>query len=44
MFKELFADFRWWMIPLALVIILVGIGLLLWMSGPNVLPHEYAVH
>jgi hypothetical protein len=37
-------DFRWWMIPLALVIVVVLLFVLLSIDGGSVLPHEYAVH
>jgi hypothetical protein len=37
-------DFRWWMIPLALVIVFALLLLLLSIDGGSVLPHEYDVH
>ncbi len=37
-------DFRWWMIPLALVIVLLVLFVLLSLDSGSVLPHEYNVH
>jgi len=33
--------FRWWMIPLALGIIVIGLFLLISFSPDDLLPHEY---
>ena len=37
-------DFRWWMIPLALAIVVVVLWVLLMLDTGSVLPHEYDVH
>jgi len=37
-------EFRWWMIPLALVIVILLLWILLSIDGGSVLPHEYNVH
>ena len=44
MWKEMANVFRWWMIPLALLIIALGLLLVVSMAPDDLLPHEYEVH
>jgi hypothetical protein len=37
-------DFRWWMVPLALAMVILVLWILLSFDSGNVLPHEYDVY
>jgi hypothetical protein len=40
-FMQIFKEFRWWMLPVALMLVVLLVGIFVAVDSPVLLPHEY---